>query len=54
MAVFTDEGKTYHVRVGKGDIGRYVLLPGDPFRTDLIASYFDDAKLVAHNREHKN
>ena len=53
MAVFTDEGKTYHVRVGKGDIGRYVLLPGDPFRTDLIASYFDDAKLVAHNREHK-
>ena len=24
MAVFTDEGKTYHVRVGKGDIGRYV------------------------------
>ena len=22
MAVFTDEGKTYHVRVGKGDIGR--------------------------------
>lgn len=28
MAVFTDEGKTYHVRVGKGDIGRYVLLPG--------------------------
>ena len=40
MAVFTDEGKTYHVRVGKGDIGRYVLLPGDPFRTDLIASYF--------------
>ena len=51
MAVFTDEGKTYHVRVGKGDIGRYVLLPGDPFRTDLIASYFDDAKLVAHNRD---
>ena len=32
MAVFTDEGKTYHVRVGKGDIGRYVLLPGDPDR----------------------
>ena len=46
MAVFTDEGKTYHVRVGKGDIGRYVLLPGDPFRTDLIASYFDDAVFI--------
>ena len=28
-------------------------LPGDPFRTDLIAAHFQDAKLVAHNREHK-
>ena len=53
MAVFTDEGKTYHVRVGKGDIGRYVLLPGDPFLSVLISSYFDVAMLVAHNREHK-
>jgi len=37
----------------EGDIGEYVFLPGDPFRTDLIASFLDDAKLVAHNREHK-
>ncbi|MFA7108859.1 MAG: nucleoside phosphorylase [Sphaerochaetaceae bacterium] len=43
----------YHLHCKKGDVGRYVLLPGDPFRTDLIASYFDDAKLVAHNRELK-
>ncbi len=43
----------YHTHLKPGDVGRYVLLPGDPFRTDLIASYFDDAKLVAHNREHK-
>lgn len=52
MAVEKD-GLMYHVHLKKGDVGRYVLLPGDPFRTDLIASYFDDAKLVAHNREHK-
>ena len=45
--------KMYHIQCAKGDVGRYVLLPGDPFRTDLIASFFDDAKLVAHNREHK-
>lgn len=45
--------KQYHTQVGKGDVGRYVFLPGDPFRTDLIASFLDDAKLVAHNREHK-
>jgi uridine phosphorylase len=49
----TVDGKQYHIRCQKGDVGRYVFLPGDPFRTDLIASFLDDAKLVAHNREHK-
>ena len=43
----------YHTKLKKGDIGRYVLLPGDPFRTDLIASFLDNPKLIAHNREHK-
>ena len=51
--MLNEEGKLYHVHLKPGDIGRYVLLPGDPFRTDLIASFFDDARLVAHNREHK-
>jgi uridine phosphorylase len=46
-------GLQYHIHCKKGDVGRYVLLPGDPFRTDLIAGYFDNAQLVAHNREHK-
>ena len=45
--------KYKHIQLGKGDVGRYVLLPGDPFRTDLIARYFDEPQLVAHNREHK-
>jgi len=53
IMVFSNEDKMYHIHCKPGDVGRYVLLPGDPFRTDLIASYFDDAKLVAHNREHK-
>lgn len=48
-----DVGRQYHTQVAPGEVGRYVFLPGDPFRTDLIASYLDDAKLVAHNREHK-
>ena len=48
-----DENVMYHTQLKKGDVGRYVFLPGDPFRTDLIASFLDDAKLVAHNREHK-
>ena len=54
MAFFQPgEELMYHIHCKKGDVGRYVLLPGDPFRTDLIASYFDNAKLVAHHREHK-
>lgn len=51
--MLTPDGKLYHIHCKPGDVGRYVLLPDDPFRTDLIASYFDDARLVAHNREHK-
>ena len=50
MAVFTESGKVYHVDVKPGDIGRYVFLPGDPFRTDLIASYLDDAVLFNNVR----
>lgn len=51
--MLTQDGKQYHIRCKEGDVGRYVMLPGDPFRTDLIATYLDDAQLVAHNREHK-
>ncbi len=51
--IIAENGKAFHVQIRKGDIGRYVFLPGDPFRTDLIASYLTDPVLVAHNREHK-
>ena len=36
-------GKQYHTGVGKGDVGRYVFLPGDPKRCAKIAKYFEDA-----------
>lgn len=45
-------GKQYHIQTGKGDVGRYVILPGDPKRCAKIAKYFDDAKLIADNREY--
>lgn len=51
--VLTEDGRQYHIHCKKGDVGRYVLVPGDPFRTDVIAQFFDNPKLVAHNREHK-
>ena len=44
-------GVQYHLGVGKGDVGKYVILPGDPKRCEKIAAYFDDAKLVADSRE---
>ena len=42
-----------HLQCRRGDIGEYVIVPGDPFRTDWVASFFDDAKLIAHSREIK-
>lgn len=42
----------FHLKIKKGDIGRYVILPGDPGRVPLIADFLDNAKHVAQNREY--
>ena len=44
--------KEYHIKLGKGDVGRYVILPGDPGRCEKIAELLDDAEFVAQNREY--
>ena len=44
-------GKEYHIGVGKGDVGEYVILPGDPKRCVKIAQYFDKAELMGDSRE---
>lgn len=44
-------GKEYHIGVGTGDVGEYVILPGDPKRCAKIAEYFYDPKLVGDSRE---
>lgn len=46
-----EEGLQYHLQIRKGDVGRYVILPGDPKRCAKIASYLEDAEFVADNRE---
>ena len=46
-----DPDKQYHIQVGKGEVGRYVILPGDPKRCAKIAKYFDNPRLVADSRE---
>ncbi len=43
--------KQFHIRCVPGDVGKYVILPGDPGRCEAIAALFDDAKHVALNRE---
>lgn len=44
-------GLQYHINMRKGDVGKYVILPGDPKRCKMIAEHFDDARLVADSRE---
>ena len=43
--------RQYHIGVAEGEVGRYVILPGDPKRTEVIAGYFDDPREIAFNRE---
>ena len=42
----------FHIRCKKGDVGRYVFLPGDPGRCESIAAYFDNPYYVGMNREY--
>ena len=43
--------KQFHIQCVPGDVGKYVILPGDPGRCEAIAALFDDARHVAQNRE---
>lgn len=45
-------GLQYHLQIRPGDVGRYVILPGDPKRCAKIAAHFEDAKLIADSREY--
>lgn len=52
MVDYTEgSGKQYHTGVGPADIGKYVIMPGDPKRCKKIAEHFDNARLVADVRE---
>ena len=53
MVDYTEgSGKQYHTGVGPADIGKYVIMPGDPKRCEKIAAHFDNPKLVADVREY--
>ena len=48
-----DASRQYHIQVAKGEVGRYVIMPGDPKRCVKIAQYFDNPVLIADNREYQ-
>ena len=46
-----DISRQYHIQVANGEVGRYVILPGDPKRCKKIAQYFEDPVMIADNLE---
>lgn len=48
-----DEGRPYHVRISKKDIGRVAFLPGDPGRVPRIAERFEDPRDLGSHREYR-
>lgn len=49
---YTEDGRQYHIGLKEGDVGRYVILPGDPKRCEKIAQFFDNPVKVGDNREY--
>ena len=42
----------HHIKCKPDDIGRYVILPGDPGRVEKIAAYLDNARHIQTYREY--
>lgn len=51
MALIQDDIR-FHLKIRTGDVGRYVILPGDPGRVPKIAEYLDDMEHISTNREY--
>ncbi len=47
-----EENLMHHIKCKIGDVGRYVILPGDPGRVEKIAAYLDNAQHVTTYREY--
>ena len=41
-----DINRQYHIQVAKGEVGRYVIMPGDPGRCEKIAEYLENPVLL--------
>lgn len=47
-----DENIQFHLKVNSSQVGKYVIMPGDPGRVPSIAKYLDNAGQIAQNREY--
>lgn len=52
MASILDGERQFHIHTLPDEVGRYVILPGDPGRVPKIAAFLEDAVQVAQNREY--
>ncbi len=48
-----EEGRPYHIRLSRGDVGRVAFLPGDPGRVPKIAERFQGARDLGSHREYR-
>ncbi len=44
--------KMHHLQIEPGQIGEFVIMPGDPGRCHLIAEHFENPQLIAQSREY--
>ncbi len=51
MINYSEDKTMYHIGVAPGQVGKYVILPGDPKRCEKIAAYFEHPVFVADRRE---
>jgi len=49
MINYSEDERCYHIGVRPGEVGKYIILPGDPKRCAKIAKYFDNPVQVADN-----
>lgn len=51
LVTLPDTDRQYHIDLAPGEVADYILLPGDPDRTDRIATMLDDVEVKRRHRE---
>ncbi|WP_319502944.1 hypothetical protein [uncultured Draconibacterium sp.] len=51
--ILNGDGSIFHLHLKPENIGRQIILVGDPARVDTIAGFFDEIVFTVQNREFK-